>query len=261
MSRTLLILIATAMLLPALAGGDELFELYFDDANVSTCNETFQEAGLTSWLAETTDDDCSGSGFCDFGWTEGVIYMHPVRLVVDISAVGVVDSVQFYGWVIEPDNLRLFLYQGDTIVEQVSNDWYGGQMTIYGNGQSYDRLVVSACDGELYEMFLYASEPVDVDPSAPASIARLKPAYPNPFNPKTTLSYSLPAECVVKLTIHDIAGRKLRSLVDGQVREEGDHLETWDGRDTKGELMASGAYIARLETPYGNECRRLLLVK
>jgi hypothetical protein len=212
-------------------------------------------------LAETTDDDCSGAGFCNFGWSEGVIYMHPVRVVVDISAVGVVDSVQFYGWVTQQDDVRIFLYQGDTIVEQVSNDWYESELTIYGNGQSYDRLVVSACDAELYEMFLYASEPVNVDPSTPASMARLMPAYPNPFNPKTTLSYSLPADCSVELSIHDVAGRKLRSLLDGQMREQGDHRVSWDGRNFQGELMASGAYIARLDTPYGCEFRRLLLVK
>ncbi len=261
MARRLLSLMLVAILVGAgSAVSEEIYYLWFDDENTYLCDDPFVESGLDAWLAETTDDDCSGAGFCDFGWSEGVIYMHPVRLVVDLSTVGAVDSVEVWSWVTEPDNLRVFLYQGDTIIEQVASDWYDGDLTLYGNGQEYDYLVISACDAEFYEAYLYASEAVDVEDQVPGSRSDLA-AYPNPFNPKTTLSYSLPEDCRVSLSIHDLAGRKKIDLVSGEMREGGEHFEVWNGRDARGRLLASGAYIARLVTPYGSESRRLLLVK
>jgi len=64
---------------------------------------------------------------------QGVIYMHPLRLGVDLSTVGAVDSVKVWSWVVQPDDLRMFLYQGDSIIEQVASDWYGGSQPAGGN--------------------------------------------------------------------------------------------------------------------------------
>ncbi len=262
MARTLIsLLIVTIMAGAGSAVCEEVYYLWFDDENTYLCDDPFQEAGLDAWLTETTEDDCSGAGYCDFGWSEGVIYMHPVRLVVDLSTVGAVDSVEVWSWVTEPDNLRVFLYQGDTIIEQVANDWYDGDLTLYGQGLEYDYLVISACDAEFYEAYLYASEAVGVDETVPEGRAELAAAYPNPFNPKTTLSFHLPEDCRVSLSIHDLAGRRVIDLLRDEMREGGEHRESWDGRDSRGRLQASGAYIVQLETPFGSESRRLLLVK
>jgi plastocyanin len=74
---------------------------------------------------------------------------------------------------------------------------------------------------------------------------RLSPAYPNPFNPQTALSLSLPAAARVRLSVHDGAGRLVALLADATL-EAGEHVLVWDGSDQRGRPVASGVYTARL---------------
>ncbi len=83
----------------------------------------------------------------------------------------------------------------------------------------------------------------------------LHDAYPNPFNPTTTLSYSLPASAQVQLTVYDIQGREVDRLVDG-FRTTGSHQVTFDAKG-----LTSGVYFARLEAGEFGQTRKILLVK
>lgn len=94
----------------------------------------------------------------------------------------------------------------------------------------------------------------------PAGYA-LHPAYPNPFNPATTLGYELPAPAVVQLTIHDLAGRVVRTLVAGQLVAAGVHEVPWNGRDDAGRAVAAGVYFYRLQAGQHVQTRRMALVK
>jgi len=73
----------------------------------------------------------------------------------------------------------------------------------------------------------------------------MHPAYPNPFNPVTTLSYALPTDSHTRLVIYDLSGRVVRTLVN---REEtaGQKNLCWDGRNNQGIPVASGVYIYSL---------------
>ncbi len=73
----------------------------------------------------------------------------------------------------------------------------------------------------------------------------LKPVYPNPFNPHTTISFTLGVDGPVRLSIHDVQGRRLRVLLD-RALPAGDHSFTWDGRDESGRELPSGVYFSRL---------------
>jgi len=83
---------------------------------------------------------------------------------------------------------------------------------------------------------------------------------PNPFNPATTISYTVPdAGGVVTLRIYDVAGRLVRSLVDG-FEPAGEHAVAWDGRNDRGRAVASGIYHYRLTGPgYAGQKRMVLL--
>jgi hypothetical protein len=89
----------------------------------------------------------------------------------------------------------------------------------------------------------------------PAVAAILGPAYPNPFNPVATIPITLSAEMAVRLTVYDLKGRLVSTLHDGALAA-GDHAFSF-----KGEGLASGAYICRMETPMGAQTQRMTLVK
>ena len=100
--------------------------------------------------------------------------------------------------------------------------------------------------------------PTGVAP-APAPRPALS-AHPNPFNPSTELRFALDAAGPVQLSIHDIAGRRVRTLLAG-VQPAGELRATWDGRDDAGQALASGVYLARLEATGGAASRKLVLLK
>lgn len=69
-------------------------------------------------------------------------------------------------------------------------------------------------------------------------------AAPNPFNPSTVVRFTMPTAGAVEVTVHDLAGRKVRTLVAG-TRGEGTHTATFDGRGDDGRGLASGVYLVR----------------
>lgn len=87
-------------------------------------------------------------------------------------------------------------------------------------------------------------------------LAWLAPGYPNPFNPRTTIRFTLRADCWVRLGICDIRGNLLETVATG-ILGQGDHIYHWMAPAT----LASGPYLARLESAEGVLTRKLMLVK
>ncbi len=86
------------------------------------------------------------------------------------------------------------------------------------------------------------------------------PVVPNPFNPATTLAFTIPNPARVRLVVHDVAGRRVRTLVDTRLGA-GEHAVRWDGRDDAGRAVASGVYFARLRAGADTRTRRMVLLK
>lgn len=70
-------------------------------------------------------------------------------------------------------------------------------------------------------------------------------AYPNPFNPQTRIRYEVPADGPVRVRVHDLAGRTMRTLVDAG-RAAGSHEVVWQGRDDRGRPVPSGVYVVQV---------------
>ncbi|MEZ4699149.1 MAG: T9SS type A sorting domain-containing protein [Rhodothermales bacterium] len=83
----------------------------------------------------------------------------------------------------------------------------------------------------------------------------LESAYPNPFNPTTTLRFGLPEALNVRLAVYDLLGREVERIVDG-VLDAGWHEAVFDAGD-----LPSGLYLVRFETPTARFTRRILLLK
>lgn len=88
----------------------------------------------------------------------------------------------------------------------------------------------------------------------------LEPNHPNPFNPATTIAYTLASSGHTRLTVFDTAGRRVRTLVDG-TESGGAHSVLFDGRDDNGRGLASGVYFYRLEAPGATKTRKMVLLK
>ena len=102
---------------------------------------------------------------------------------------------------------------------------------------------------------------VDDLPQVAAGGPVLLPAAPNPFNPRTEIRFRLETAGPVSLRIYDLAGRLVRTLVDGGALEAGLHEVSWEGRSDQGQALASGLYFPRLQA--GGEVRtgRVVLAK
>lgn len=84
--------------------------------------------------------------------------------------------------------------------------------------------------------------------------------YPNPFNPETTIKYSLPGNGLVILNIVDITGRIVKTLVSGN-KSPGMHEVVWDGRDNSGIPAASGVYFYMLRFKDEVLRKKLLMIR
>jgi hypothetical protein len=88
----------------------------------------------------------------------------------------------------------------------------------------------------------------------------LRQNYPNPFNPSTTIAFALTEAGPVRLQIYDVAGRLVRTLINGQ-READFYRIEWNGLDDAGVSVASGVYFYRLEAGQHRATKRLVLLK
>jgi hypothetical protein len=95
-------------------------------------------------------------------------------------------------------------------------------------------------------------------PTATATLALT--AYPNPFNPRTSVRFELPAAGPARLSIYDAAGRLIRRLVDTDL-EAGPHERVWDGLDRHGRGVSAGVYMAVLEASEARRTTRLTLIR
>lgn len=90
---------------------------------------------------------------------------------------------------------------------------------------------------------------------------RLRPNFPNPFNPATQISFDLPQRDDVKLQIFDLQGRLIKTLADLKL-EAGSYSFGWDGRDSSDRTISTGIYICTLQTTNGfTASQKLVFVK
>jgi len=101
--------------------------------------------------------------------------------------------------------------------------------------------------------------PASVEVTAPKEYA-LKQNYPNPFNPETKINFSVKEHGRVRITIMNLNGQEVRTLVD-KPYNAGFHLMTWDGRNDQGILLPSGIYFCHLRVNDFNQVIKMQMLK
>ncbi len=90
---------------------------------------------------------------------------------------------------------------------------------------------------------------------------RLWPNHPNPFNPSTTIRYSLERDGTVELVIYSARGARVRTLVTGWQTAGSTYTVVWDGRDDQGRVQSSGVYYTRLRSDEDSALQKMVLLK
>jgi len=138
------------------------------------------------------------------------------------------------------------VYDGDIVPLTITGELYDGTMF-----EGVDCVVIRGGD----DPPLTAPEPDDG-----SSDSFLLANYPNPFNPTTAISFSLPSAGEVRLEVFNVMGQKVATLTDGTL-EAGSHTVTWDSRDHTGHNVSSGVYFYRLTTDNFVDTKKMLLLK
>lgn len=83
---------------------------------------------------------------------------------------------------------------------------------------------------------------------------------PNPFNPVTRISFSIPVAEQVQVRVYDVAGREVRTLADRHYAA-GSHDVIWDGKNNAGHQLASGVYFYQLRAGAFTQVRKMVMLK
>jgi hypothetical protein len=96
---------------------------------------------------------------------------------------------------------------------------------------------------------------------APKSYVLSISCYPNPFNPATTIRYTVPSKGRVSVAIYDARGAHVATLVNDEEKETGAFTREWTGRDDAGRTVSSGVYFARVSHSSGTRSYKMVLLK
>jgi hypothetical protein len=94
----------------------------------------------------------------------------------------------------------------------------------------------------------------------PPHVLRIESNYPNPFNPETTISFSVPTDGKVLVTIYNIKGQKIKQLLN-ETMLTGKHAVIWNGTDSNGKSVSSGLYFAKIKQGNTHRIHKMMLMK
>lgn len=228
--------------------------------------------GLMSRFRFSSQTGLSYTGYAPDGEVEDYLVdtMIPVELT-GFSAIAQ-NGMVVLSWQTQTEsgNLGFYVYRSESpngTYAKITEKMIPGQ----GNSESqheYSFVDQSAEPGKTYfykiadvslDGTLTLHGPKEVRVELPADYA-LKQNYPNPFNPETIIEYSLKEAGTVNLTVYNINGQVVKTLVS-EYREAGHHKTKWDGRNSAGDKVPSGIYLYSLQINDVKMTRRMALTK
>lgn len=150
------------------------------------------------------------------------------------------------------------LYMAWTVYDphgpRLAADGAGGALCAFANAD------LSQGGDDIWALGISAAGGATAAPDLPLTALRLESEGPNPFNPRTSFSYSLPSAGRVRLAIHDLRGARITTLVDGE-RPAGEWTVEWDGLDSRGAAVPSGVYVVLLDAASGMRATKVTLAR
>lgn len=222
-------------------------------------------------------DSWGGNGFYDLNCNVWIKTASPITLPTINNLYLVFDSHLFTEWNFDPARVEVSTNNQDwTEIWQKSGQWDSWRKEIVSlsnlAGQSlYFRFRLSDVSShvELTDPgwtidninIISGIATANSDENSPEiNVSFLHPNYPNPFNPQTTLSFSLAKASPASLKIYNLKGQLIRTLISSQLAK-GDHTAVWNGTDDNNQPVSSGVYLYKLETPDFNRSQKMVLMK
>ena len=218
---------------------DRIWPLSDDQLNVTISGALPWDSAPGGWRASLADMDATPAPYGD------IIALHPNHCFIPtISALALDVGDPYTNVSILPTPLAHTPFdaiyfpaanQGHVLVTPENKAWFNGEIARAN----------SAVPGEV----------------AAAPRPRLVGAWPNPFNPRTSLVLDLPAAVAsARLAVFDLAGRRVRTLLEGPL-PAGRQAVAWDGADDRGRALPSGSFVVRLDAGDAASTARLQLVR
>lgn len=176
-----------------------------------------------------------------------------VEIAIPRAGINVDTDVRPWLYVVGNENWDNEEYFPNTIFEgwDESGAYYALNYNFI-NGPSVHRIgdnsMVTSVDGDEYNLALVEG-------------FGLVKNYPNPFNPSTIISFTLPQKEIIKLSIYDILGREVARLLNNEALSAGQQEIIWNGRDNSGNILSTGVYIYKISSSDFSVSKKMMLLK
>lgn len=240
------------------AGGAILTWLRFDGSDPNIYAQRIDGSGVSQWTAD-------GVPVCNAaGSQSGIVITRDTQggAVVGWSDPrALTNGGDIYAQRISSTGTALWTANGTVMCDEpfdqsgiaIVSDLLGGAILAWSDRRSFN-------NHDIYASRVDEDGGVVTDIGDPPHSMSLGANYPNPFNPETTIPFSLSLKGRVTLRIYDASGHFVVTLLD-ENRGAGEHVARWDGRDARGAVAPTGVYFLRLEASGTTATRKLVLLK
>ncbi len=188
-----------------------------------------------------------------------------------VEEIGVYENGVCLGAVVVQDSAEQVLVYSDTANRDAGNFTF----ELYTGSRANDKIkkyeVLNQYSGKYeakpltagrneYSVVRFDSETPEDQPTDAVLVTEVYSNYPNPFNPTTTIFFSLPSEQNIELEIYNSKGQKVKSIYSG-IAKEGKHSVVWNGTDSNKKAVSSGVYFYKLKTQNDTFNCKMLLMK
>lgn len=260
----------TSMATPLTAGAVALLLQKFPGASPLQIYDAVQDSAFTDLFTGIVPNNTWGYGKLDINAASGESEL-PVELTsFSATTIGLMVKLN-WNTATEINNYGFEIERKLKVKSQTTDQWTKIGF-VEGNGNSNSPKFYSFIDKKISGSGLfYRLKQIDNDGhfeySSIIEISNIKPLkfkleqnYPNPFNPSTQISFSLPKSGFVSLKIYSAVGELISTLVN-ENKDEGYYNIKWSPSDDKGNSLASGMYLYRLQTESFVETKKMILLR
>ncbi|NQT26197.1 T9SS type A sorting domain-containing protein [candidate division KSB1 bacterium] len=261
---------------------DNFSSLFLDESALTVTSHTITGlSGATTYYWKISATNMAGTGDFSTVWD----FYTDAALSVELNAFSAEPVLQgvLVKWITqsETDNLGFILERTVGAGSNPPRDvrWqtiasYQTHDALIGQGNTSVRTDYAFTDVTVQAGAVYAYRLSDVNikgvahvydvilltlPETP-DVTALDQPFPNPFNPQTKIGYHLSESGQVKITVYDLLGRKVKTLMD-DFQGYGSYNFYWHGRDDAGNQMATGTYVIALQTADGVKTQKVLMMR